>query len=218
MTPAVYPRSRSEDAQMQSPLSDPSAKRRQRGQVLVLAAGAMTFLILGVALILEAGNAYGHQRMAQNAADAGANSGATVLAQRLGGTPKTDADVKQAIDDTAGWNSLDSHAAFYTDVDGAWIDAGGSPTTVDNRVAVGNGEIPPGAQGVRFGGNQAFGTTFAGVVGFTTFTASAEATAVTGRLVGGQFLPVIIPVSPRTAPLRGSCSPSMTRRSRRCGT
>ena len=40
-------------------------------------------LIGGVALVLEAGNAYAHQRQAQNGADAIANAGATVLAERI---------------------------------------------------------------------------------------------------------------------------------------
>ncbi len=45
------------------------------------------------------------------------------------------------------------------------------------------------------GGDLSFGTTFARVLGINTFTASAEATAVTGALTGGQFLPVVFPVS-----------------------
>ncbi len=32
-------------------------------------------------------------------------------------------------------------------------------------------------------------------IGFNTFDASADATAVAGRLVGGAFLPVVFPVS-----------------------
>ena len=59
--------------------------RGQQGQIIVIAALAMVALIGGVSLILEGGNAYAHQRVAQNAADAVANAGATVLAKRLGG-------------------------------------------------------------------------------------------------------------------------------------
>ena len=55
--------------------------------------------------------------------------------------------------------------------------------------------IPPGAQGVRVGGSQTFDTTFARVLGIPQFTASADATAVTGALTGGEFLPVVFPVS-----------------------
>ena len=47
----------------------------QRGQILVVAVLAMISMIGGVALILEGGNAYAHQRMVQNGADAVANVG-----------------------------------------------------------------------------------------------------------------------------------------------
>ena len=60
-------------------------RRAQRGQIIVVAALTMIALIGGVSLVLEGGNAYAHQRMAQNAADSVANAGATILAQRLGG-------------------------------------------------------------------------------------------------------------------------------------
>ena len=53
----------------------------------------------------------------------------------------------------------------------------------------------PDAQGVSVGGSQVFGTTFARVLGITQFTASAVATAVSGALTGGIFMPVVFPVS-----------------------
>ena len=67
------------------PTSNRADRRAQRGQIIVVAALTMIALIGGVSLILEGGNAYAHQRMAQNAADSVANAGATILAQRLGG-------------------------------------------------------------------------------------------------------------------------------------
>ena len=63
----------------------------ERGQILVIAVIALIAMIGGVALVLEGGNAYAHQRVAQNGADAVANAGATVLAQRLGGGDQDDA-------------------------------------------------------------------------------------------------------------------------------
>ena len=67
--------------------------RGQRGQIIVIAALALITFIGGVSLVIEGGNAYAHQRVAQNAADSVANAGATILAQRLGGGTQTDADV-----------------------------------------------------------------------------------------------------------------------------
>lgn len=172
----------------------------QRGQILVIAALAMVALIGGVSLVLEGGNAYAHQRVAQNAADSVANAGATVLAQKLGGATKTDADVLAATNAMAAANKLDTYAAFYTNVTGQLLTPAGTvapDTSTAARVGPADVDtsIPPGAQGVQVGGSQAFGTTFARVIGINQFTASADATAVAGALTGGQFLPVVFPVS-----------------------
>ena len=174
----------------------PVARRAPRGQVIVIAALAMISMIGGVSLVVEAGNAYAHQRDVQNGADAVANAGATVLAQRLGGATKTDADVAAQMAALAGSNRLGSHAGWYTNVKGQLLDTLGTVVTSTGAAArVGGGVIPPNTQGVQTGGSQAFGTTFARVLGINQFSASAEATAVTGALTGGQFLPVIFPVN-----------------------
>jgi Flp pilus assembly protein TadG len=168
----------------------------QRGQILVVAVLAMISMIGGVALILEGGNAYAHQRMVQNGADAVANVGATTLAASLGGSPKTDADVAAAMTALSSSNGLDSYNGYYTDYQGHLLtNGGGQATNTTAAAAVGAGTIPAGAQGVQVGGTQAFGTTFGRVIGFSQFSASAESTAVAGALTGGQFLPVIFPVN-----------------------
>lgn len=173
---------------------------RQHGQILVITAIAMVTIIAGVALVIEGGNAYAHQRATQNAADATANAGATVLAQRLGGTAKTDADVLAAIDSVAALNNLDAHSAYYTDVYGNLLTSAGTVTTSRAsaaRVGGADGDttIPPTAQGVAVGGTQAFQTTFARVIGINQFSSSADAISVTGALTGGIFLPVVFPVN-----------------------
>jgi hypothetical protein len=177
------------------------ARNRQRGQIIVIAAMTMVALIGGVSLILEGGNAYAHQRVAQNAADSTANAGAMVLGQRLGGGSQTDADVYAAIDQMAIANNLSTFRGWYTDVKGHLLTPLGLTTTnFADAEQVGSADggditIPPGAQGVRVGGSQVFGTTFARVLGITQFTASADATAVSGGLAGGIFMPVVFPVS-----------------------
>lgn len=168
----------------------------QRGQILIIAVLAMIAMIGGVALILEGGNAYAHQRIVQNGADAVANAGATVLAEELGGVTKTDADVVAAMTSLSGANALDSYNGYYTDWKGQLLTAAGTaaPNT-SAAAAVGSGIIPNGAQGVQVDGTQAFGTTFGRVIGLNSFAASADATAVAGPLTGGVFLPVIFPVN-----------------------
>lgn len=168
----------------------------ERGQILVVAVIALIAMIGGVSLVLEGGNAYAHQRVAQNAADAVANAGATVLAQRLGGGPQGDSDVVNATAVVAAANALDSYNAYYTDVDAKLLNPAGNIVGSTSAAAqVGGGLIPPNTQGVQVTGHQTFPTTFARVLGMNQFTASADATSVTGALIGGLFLPVVFPVT-----------------------
>jgi hypothetical protein len=174
-----------------------------RGQVIVIMALALVAIVGGVALILEGGNAFAQQRVTQNAADAAANAGAVVLAERLGGAAFGDADVAAAVTAIAGDNDLPAPSAWYTSIDGELVDASGA--TVGSTAAakaVGSGDpIPPGAAGVRAAGTRQFGTFFARVLGITQLQASADATAVTGILsgvcpadAGCGLLPVTFPV------------------------
>jgi hypothetical protein len=168
----------------------------QRGQILVVAVLAMIAMIGGVALVLEGGNAYAHQRIVQNSADSVANAGATVLADYLSGTARTDLDVANAMTALSDANTLNSHDGVYVDWKGKMLTLAGTPAASRATAAiVGGGVIPANAQGVQVGGSQAFGTTFGRVIGFTQFTASAEATAIAGPATGGTFLPVIFPVN-----------------------
>jgi hypothetical protein len=167
-----------------------------RGQVIVIAALAMISLVGGIALVLEAGNLYANQREAQNGTDAIANAGATVISERLAGITKTDSQVAAAMANMSTANGLSSYLGYYTDVTGQLVNNGGVPVgSVGGAARVGDGVLPPGAQGVQAHGAQAFGTTFAGVLGFDQFTASAEATAVTGALAGGGIMPLVFPVN-----------------------
>ena len=150
----------------------------ERGQVIVVMALALIALIMGVALVIEAGNAFAQQRVAQNGADAAANAGAVVLGERLGGAPRTNADVYAAVTTTASANGLATPTAVYTDIDGN--DVAGGPIAVTD-----DGSAPPSdAAGVRAGGNRDFATFFARVSGFGQLRASADATAVAGLLNG----------------------------------
>src|SRR5690349_2965465 len=172
------------------------SRRRQRGQIVPITAIAMIALIGGVALILEGGNAYAHQREAQNASDAVANAGATVLAQQLGGTAKTDTDVDNSMTNVSNANFLNDYDGYYTNVAGTMLTpAGATTTTLGAAARVGDGVIPSGAQGVRAFGTQTFTTTFGRVIGLPQFTATADAISVAGALSGGVFLPVVFPVN-----------------------
>jgi Flp pilus assembly protein TadG len=173
-----------------------SRRAGARGQILVIAALAMVAMLGGVALVLEGGNAYAHQRIVQNSADAVANAGATVLADYLAGTAKTDANVATAMAYLSTANALSSHVGWYTDWKGNLLTTAGLPApNTAAAAAVGGGVIPPLAQGVQAAGTQRFETTFGRVIGFNSFDASADATAIAGPATGGEFLPVIFPVN-----------------------
>lgn len=165
-------------------------RRGNDGQTLVIFTMALVALLTMVALIIDGGNAFAQQRRTQNGVDAAAEAGTVELARRLVGLPGTDADwdgrVLAAVNATASANGLTSvDAPEYTDVDGTVLGP------------VGTGSIPNGTQGVRAGGSLQFSTFIAGVVGFNQFTASANATAVTGYVdeVGvGGLIPLTFPI------------------------
>jgi Flp pilus assembly protein TadG len=165
------------------------------GQILVLFALGLLVMVAGVALIVDGGNAYAQQRGVQNGADAAANAGADVLALKLAGVTKSDTDVKNAILSNSGLNTI-AATAYYTNVTGQPIDASGNVSTAALAAQVGNSNpIPPNAQGVHVSGNRAFGTTFGKAIGFGNLTASADAIAIAGKVIGGQFMPVVFPVN-----------------------
>ena len=166
-------------------LSAQDRRRGEPGQFMVLFALVLFFAIIPMcALVLEAGNAYAQQRVVQNGADATANAGAVRLGQRLAGVATTDGEVLGAMTTVSTANSMDSFVADYTDVQGRSL-----------NVQVGSGSIPAGAQGVAVRGDRTFPTFIGRAIGFNSFVAGADATAITGRLAGGQFLPVVLPVS-----------------------
>jgi hypothetical protein len=168
--------------------------RRQGGQILVLFALGLLVLVGGVALVVEGGNAYANERGVQNAADAAANAGAGVLADRLGGETRSDGDVFWAMQSVADLQTV-AQSAYYTNVYGDPLDATGTTVPGKFAAAVGSGDVPPGSQGVHVSTSRSFGTTFGRVIGIAGMTASADALAVAGKLSGGYFLPVVFPVN-----------------------
>jgi hypothetical protein len=169
-------------------------RTRQRGQILVLFALGLLVLVAAIALVVEGGNAYVQERGAQNGADAAANAGAEVLAQRLMGATRTDTDVLRAIRAITDPRGLD-HAAYYTDVYGAPMDGNSNIVVAKHAAIVGSGVLPVETQGVHVTANVSFGTTFGRVIGFSSMTATADALAIAGKITGGYFLPVVFPVN-----------------------
>lgn len=174
-------------------MSPATANEASRGQILAIAALAMIALVAGVGLVVDGGAAFAQQRVAQNGADATSTAGTVVIAEHLGGTPRTGLQVRNAIDAVAAANGLGNVFAEYTDDFGQPIGQ-----VVDPLLP-----IPSNARGVRAGGDRPVGTTFARVIGLDNLNASAEATVVAGALNGQcvadddgcVLLPVTFPVS-----------------------
>jgi hypothetical protein len=177
----------------------------ERGQVVVIVALSMVIIVAMVGVVIDGGFAWGKQRDTQNAADAIAKAGALKLTENLAGKEpaNSDADVLDAMQDTADANEVGMPAGYYTDFDGNMITPGGVPTTNENAAAaVGDGIMPSNARGVRARADQSFETFLARVIGFTQFTATADATARSGWLTGVceagagcGIMPVTIPVT-----------------------
>ena len=202
VTTTAHPRpTKKEPEQMQTMDRSDS----ERGQILVIVAVGLVAIIAMVALVIDGGFAWAKQRDTQNAADASAEAGATILMQNLAGVSpaKTDADVDAAVDQAATANDTTIDVAYYTNVDGSLLTPAGGVTTDETAAAVvGDGTIPSGTHGVLARNEQQFDTFLAGIVGFHDFTSREDATAVTGYLegvcpasAGCNILPITFPVT-----------------------
>jgi hypothetical protein len=177
----------------------------ERGQILVIVAVGLVAIVGMVALVIDGGFAWAKQRDTQNAADAAAEAGATIMMQNLAGVSpaKTDADVETAVNQALTENGTTLTVAYYTDINGGLVTPAGATTTDETLAAVvGDGVIPPGADGVRAVAEQTFDTFLAGVIGVRQVTARTPATAVTGYLEGVcsaasgcNILPITFPVT-----------------------
>jgi hypothetical protein len=147
-------------------------KRHSRqGQALVLLALSMTVILGATAMVIDGGNGMAQQRGAQNATDAAAFAGTVVIAEKMGGVARTDADVVAAMEAAFDSNGSTMGTAQYVEFDG------------DVAGTVGRGgSIPQDASGIRASGSRTFDTFLASLMGQPTWTAGADATALAGAL------------------------------------
>ena len=180
----------------------------ERGQVLALMVGGLLAVVILVGLVIDGGNLWAQQRIVQNGADAAAEAGAIVMAERLAGATEPaggwDARVAGRIAASATANGLTNQVAYYTDICGIPLTPGGAAAlngdgTENLALAarVGNG-IPTSAAvapdcpntvvgppaGVLVLGNKDARTYFASAMGFGTIGVGQRATAVAGYLQG----------------------------------
>ena len=188
-----------------------AARRRQTGQAIVVMVLAIVVALTMVATIVDGGNVLAQQRVTQNGADATAESGAVILAERLAGasTPSGGWDVNIAarLAQTAAANNITVEAAYYTDICGIPLKLDGSGAINADRtenlplaLQVGNltNALPGGTAtapdcpnrlvgpvaGVLVIARKDVGTYVAGAIGIRTFRVNTRATAVAGYLQG----------------------------------
>ena len=183
-------------------------RRTDSGQAIVIFAGGLVAVVLGVGLILDVGVAWSQQRNTQNGSDSAARAGAIVLGQAQAdpSTGKTSLDVWNAVQGAASQNEIQVASMFYTDwqgndVDGSNADPDG-PDNAWSRPVTNFGAIPPDAAGVRVDGRKVVGTFLIRVVGINDWNVIQTATAVAGpssgcvdTLEGCVLLPITFPVT-----------------------
>ncbi len=177
---------------------------RKRGQVIVIFAGGLIAIVLGVGLVIDVGYAWAQQRNTQNGADASARAGAVVLAQRQAegsASTKTSLDVWNAIQATAGSNGVTVGAtdAHYTDYLGNLIP--GDSVVKQTGPIPADGTGAPAA-GVKIDASRNQGTFLIRVVGIDNWAIGQTATAVAGPTTGCfdtndgcNLLPITFPVT-----------------------
>lgn len=188
---------------------DLRARGRESGQAIVVMVGAILLSVVLVATIVDGGNVLAQQRVAQNGADATAEAGAVLLAQRLAGaaTPSGgwDVNIGGRLMQTADANNMTVEAAYYTDICGIPLKADGTAAINADRtenlavaLQVGNSShvLPGGTAtapdcpnrlvgpvaGVLVIARKDVDTYVAGAIGITSFRVNTRASAVAGYL------------------------------------
>ena len=177
-----------------------------RGQVLVLMVIGFIAVIAAVALVIDGGNAVAHQRMTQNGADAAAEAGAVIMAERFAGSTEPaagwDATVLNAIGQSAAANGITVEAAYYTDICGiplrsdgtaalnadntydfaaAQVVGSGLPATSTSTPDCPSRTVGPAA-GVLVKAHADVATYLARVIGISSLSVDTQATAAAGYL------------------------------------
>jgi len=157
-----------------------SRSRDDRGAALVFVAiGVIAFV--GVAgLIVDGSRGYSHRRQMQNAADAGALAGASTFNRFLRGEV-TAADVGNEAIGTALQNGATSATCAWVAENGAELASCSNTSNTYTSVAT----------GVRVHASGTIATSFASVLGKSSLTANADATAqvLAVRAVDGEASP-----------------------------
>ena len=166
----------------------------ERGQSLVLVAGALVALVIFVAITVDVSSAYYHRRTAQNAADGAALAGASRLATGINNEKKLDNQIQEDMNDFAELNGIADTAPPLADadnenVDGWYLDTQANRIVVDGvDVMVGSGAVPDGAYGIEAITYITAPTYFGGILGFHGYPLQARAVSQVKLACGDECL------------------------------
>jgi hypothetical protein len=188
-----------------------SRREGEAGQAIVVMIGAILVTLAMVGTIVDGGNVLAQQRVTQNGADATAEAGAVMLAERLSGVTEPsggwDVNIWSRLTQTATANGITIDAAYYTDICGIPLQADGSGAINVDRtenlaaaLQVNNfTHVLPGGTatapdcpnrlvgpvaGVLVIGRKDVAAYVAGAIGIRSFQVTTRATAVAGYLQG----------------------------------
>lgn len=175
-----------------------------KGQTIVLFTLMITAFILGIGLVIDGGYALAERREAQNAADFAALAGARIVAHKVAGDTLngTDANVRQAIVNSVA--ATGGTVTFGSPDGPTYVNQAGSTLGF-----VGDGwAIPAGTVGVKVRASQTWSPFFLGIIGASSWSAGADATARGGYAAGapgGGVFPVGIAEANLLVPGRMPC-------------
>jgi hypothetical protein len=191
------------------------SSERQRGQSIIIVAGALVVLVMFVAITVDVTDAYYHRRIAQNAADSAALAGAGELGHQINDELYNDTAIKLRMNDFGERNGVPDTNGLLADftnnnVEGYYLNQAGQRISValgydDEGVigygfaTVGNGSVPPNAWGIEAVTYITAPTWFGGVFGMDGYPLSAEAAVVLGESCG---VGCVIPVATHTDTLK----------------
>ncbi|HLV99387.1 MAG TPA: TadE/TadG family type IV pilus assembly protein [Ktedonobacterales bacterium] len=173
------------------------SRQGERGQTLVIIALLTTILIGILGLAVDVGYAYSERRQIQNAADASALNGAREMDAQISNGNQVGADnqvllaIRQYI--TAynlTVNASGNSPAFLQSA--VYVNEAGS-TTYGSVGATSSNQIPSGAAGVRVSVQEPWTPFLLEVLGVSSFSISASATAASGTIPGADTVFVNCP-------------------------
>jgi hypothetical protein len=163
--------------------------------MIALFALVLTVIVLVVGLVIDGGNALVQRRGSQNAADFAALAGARIVAEWVGGDAVngTDANVVAAMTNAIADNDA-TPLVFGPPTGPRYVDGAGSLLGY-----VGTGAIPASTAGVKVWTDRSWRPYFLGIIGVSSWTASAEATATGGFSLAPPTPGTLFPVGISTS-------------------